>query len=149
MTRYEDVRRFFVDSRFSRSIASARGAVGAARAMSMTEMDPPSHTRIRRLAASAFSVPGVERLRPRTERIASMLADRLIAAGPPADLVEGFCAPLTFGAQCELLGVPETDRSAIRAQYATALSAYPGSTPEATHTAQLRLHACVRRVIED
>lgn len=146
-TRYGDVRGFFADSRLSRSVASARGVVGAARALSVTELDPPMHTRIRKLAAGAFSTEGVERLRPRIEQIARALLDGLTAAGPPADLAERFCAPLTFTAQCELLGVPEAYRPILRTWYPVALSSRPGSTPEAVQIGESQLYACTTQIL--
>jgi len=148
-TRYADVRRLLPHTQFSRSIASAaRGAPGPALAMSVTEMDPPMHTRIRRLVAGAFTARRIERLRPRIKQIARALLDGMIAAGPPADLVSRYAAPLTFEAQCEVLGVPAPYRGTIRA-WSVARSGQPGATPEKTQAAELRLHACVTQVLMD
>ncbi|MGH8906898.1 MAG: cytochrome P450 [Egibacteraceae bacterium] len=149
VTRYQDVRRFLLDPRFSRSIASAAlGPAGPASVMSVTEMDPPLHTRVRGLAADAFSVQGVERLRPRIQQVVNTLLDGLIAAGPPADLVARFCSPLTFAVQCELLGVPAAYRRAIRASSLVRFGP-PGPTPEEARAAELALYASVTQAIEE
>lgn len=116
--------------------------------MSVTEMDPPAHARVRRLVAGAFTARGIERLRARIERIADRLLDQLVAAGPPVDLVEWFCAPLAFAAQCEVLGVPVAHRSTIRT-WAVARSGQPGTAPETIQAAEFQLHAHVTRVITE
>jgi cytochrome P450 len=88
---------------------AADGLPGPAFARHMLAVDPPDHTRLRRLVAAAFSVRRVERLRPEIERIVSQLLDEIAAAGPDAvvDLVGTFAFPLPFTVICQLLGVPE------------------------------------------
>ena len=56
----------------------------------------------------------VEALRPRAQEIADGLVDRMLAEGPPAELVEGFALPLPVTVICELLGVPVEDRGEFR-----------------------------------
>ena len=78
----------------------------------MLSADPPDHTRLRRLAASAFTAGRVESLRPRVEE----LVDELIAglpAGEPVDIATRFAHTLPFTVICELLGVPEGIRDEI------------------------------------
>jgi cytochrome P450 len=65
---------------------------------------------LRRLVAKAFTVRRVEDLRPRVGQIADELIDRMVKAGPPADLVDEFAVPLPVIVICELLGVPARDR---------------------------------------
>jgi cytochrome P450 len=66
---YEQVRQVFTDQRFSRALATAPGrslqGIELSAAESIIAMDPPEHTRLRKLVASAFTVPRVEALRPR------------------------------------------------------------------------------------
>jgi cytochrome P450 len=50
---------------------------GPASVMSITELDPSLHTRVRSLVADAFSVQRVERLRPRIQQIAGAMLDDL------------------------------------------------------------------------
>ena len=129
VTRYEDVRSVLGDARFSRAATRVRdvpryheqahGTPG-----SLMDLDPPEHTRLRRLAAKAFTVRGVERLRPRTVEIAGELLDRMERSGAPADLIEHFALPLPGTVICELLGVPYAEQAAFR----TWLTCYTSTT---------------------
>ena len=84
---------------------------------SILSMDPPDHTRLRRLVASAFTVRRVERLRPRVRTLVAELLDDLAAAGAggePVDLIAAYAFPLPFIVISELLGMPEGDRLQLR-----------------------------------
>jgi cytochrome P450 len=106
------------DARFSRSLlVAANGHQSLAREMSVTEMDPPQHTRLRGLLSRALSPRQVERLRPAIERKADALLSGMLRSGSAADLSTAFSAPLAFAAQCDLLGVPEARRTALRARW--------------------------------
>ncbi|MFJ3672488.1 cytochrome P450 [Streptomyces sp. NPDC090106] len=72
----------------------------------MMEADPPEHTRLRRLAAAAFTPRRTAELAPRVEQIAHDLIDALAPAGV-TDLVEAYNAPLPATVIAELLGIPE------------------------------------------
>ncbi|PWK87871.1 cytochrome P450 [Lentzea atacamensis] len=113
LTRYDDVRLALGDPRFSLAQAAVRDTprmgpqrIGAI----LTDLDPPDHTRLRRLLAHAFTVRRVEQLRAGAERIAGELLDEMEKAGPPADLVTAYAVPLPGLMVCDLLGVPYTDR---------------------------------------
>ena len=83
----------------------------------MLEMEPPDHTRLRRLVAAAFGRGHVERLRPWVTGVADGLADRVADAGSdgsPVDLVSTYAEPLPVAVIAELLGVPEVDRPLLR-----------------------------------
>ncbi|MGB3438140.1 MAG: cytochrome P450 [Actinophytocola sp.] len=117
-TRYADVRTVLGDARFSRAAATGRdqprvrahvGPPG-----NIMSLDPPDHSRLRRLVMSAFTMRRVEALRPRAQEVADGLVDRMIADGAPAELVEGFALPLPITVICELLGVPVEDRRDFR-----------------------------------
>jgi cytochrome P450 len=112
-TRHADVRVVLGDSRFSRAAALGRDEPRSSPQKlerGILVMDPPEHTRVRRLVAKAFTARRVEQLRPRTERIAGVLLDGMVAAGPPADLVEHLATPLPIRVICDLLGVPVADQ---------------------------------------
>jgi len=109
--------------------AVAEGLPGPAFARHMLSVDPPDHTRLRGLAAAAFSRARVAALRPRVQAIVDDLLDELHSRGATVvDLVAGFAFPLPFIVISELLGVPEQDRAALGAWF-TALLA-PASAPE-------------------
>jgi cytochrome P450 len=76
-------------------------------------LDPPDHTRVRRLVATAFAPRRVEALRPRVQQIAGELLDE-IAGQDEADLIDAFAFPLPIIVICELLGVPATDQADFR-----------------------------------
>ena len=114
VTRFDDVRRVLIDPRFSRAEASKPGVadpgLGQASAGSILGMDPPEHTRLRRLVAGAFTARRVEALRPRVTSLVDELIDRMQTLPQPVDLVENFSLPLPVQVICELLGVPAADR---------------------------------------
>jgi cytochrome P450 len=107
------------------------GLPGPALARHMMNLDPPDHTRLRRLVARAFVPTRIAALDPAIERIADDLLDNLESAGPDSvvDLVEGFAYPLPFRVICELLGVHEDDRAHLRQAFRTLFQPWSGSPP--------------------
>jgi cytochrome P450 len=122
---YSEARQVVTDSRFSRARAVAAGTAlqgfEALAAGSLNGMDPPEHTRIRKLVASAFTAHRVEALRPRVTGIVSELIDSMRTGAQPADLVSTFALPLPVRVICELLGVPEADMEQFHAWSDTVL----------------------------
>jgi cytochrome P450 len=100
---------------FACSGVVAEGLPGPAFARHMLAVDPPDHTRLRRLVASAFSVRRIEALEVHVQAIVEDLLDAIEDRGPDAvvDLVASFAFPLPFTVICELLGVPEVGRAAF------------------------------------
>jgi cytochrome P450 len=94
----------------------AEGLPGPDFARHMLVVDPPDHTRLRRLVATAFTAQRVEALRPHVQAIIDDLLDGIAAQPPdtPIDLVASLAFPLPYTVICELLGVPEADRAALR-----------------------------------
>jgi cytochrome P450 len=81
------------------------------------EMEPPSHTRLRRLISTAFARGHVERLRPWVEDLAGRLVDELVersGGSEPVDVVSGMAEQLPVDVIAELLGVPQADRPLLR-----------------------------------
>lgn len=117
--RHEDVRAVQTDARFSRqaTVGSdvARTAPHPLQGGSIVEMDPPEHTRVRRIVSKAFTAKRVEALRPRAQEVVDALLDDLTKTDGPVDLVEGLCLPLPITMICEVLGVPYEDRSSFGA----------------------------------
>jgi cytochrome P450 len=107
----------------------AEGLPGPAFARHMLSVDPPDHTRLRRLASAAFTRRRMDALQPRVQAIVDQLLDGLAARGDTAvDLVKGFAFPLPFTVISELLGVPEEDRRKLGDWFTTLLA--PSSAPE-------------------
>jgi cytochrome P450 len=128
---YRAVRQTLNDPRLSREAANGPAASAVNQAASdprlLIGMDPPRHTRIRRLMATAFSPRLVERLQPRVQQLTDDLLAGMAGQDRPADLVQCLAEPLPIMVICELLGVPLADRTQIR-DWATKLmatTAYP------------------------
>ncbi|WP_326829168.1 cytochrome P450 [Streptosporangium sp. NBC_01810] len=73
-------------------------------------MDPPDHTRYRKLLTAQFTVRRMNQLEPRIHEITEERLDAMEKAGPPQDLVREFALPIPSLVICELLGVPYSDR---------------------------------------
>jgi len=77
---------------------------------SLLVTEPPDHTRYRKLVTRVFSARAVERLRARTEQIATELLDDIDRSlgrdAGPVDLVERYCGLLPVTVISEILGVP-------------------------------------------
>ncbi|QIX28733.1 cytochrome P450 [Nocardioides sp. JQ2195] len=94
--------------------AFAKAPTGPLTPPSLLVIEPPEHTRYRKLVTRVFTVRAVERLRARTEEIANGLLDEIAAnADRPVDLVESYCARLPVTVIAEILGVPEEDRATV------------------------------------
>jgi cytochrome P450 len=81
------------------------------------EMEPPDHTRLRRLISTAFARGHVERLRPWVEELAGRLVDDLVersGGSEPVDVLSGMAEQLPVDVIAELLGVPDADRPLLR-----------------------------------
>ena len=75
---------------------------------SMIDMDPPIHTRLRRLVSSAFTPGRVQSYRRAIQWRVGARLDALVAAGG-GDWVDQVAAPVPIGVICDILGVPEAD----------------------------------------
>lgn len=109
----------------------AEGLPGPAFSRHMLNVDPPNHTRLRRLVSPAFSARRVAALEPAIQAIATGLLDDLGPAEPDGvvDLVESYARPLPFAVIGELLGVPMGDRTELHDWFRTLLSPWAGDPP--------------------
>lgn len=73
-------------------------------------LDPPDHTRLRKLAQQAFAPRVVRALEPEIAATVDGLLDAMADAGS-ADLISGLAYPLPVAVICRLLGVPVADES--------------------------------------
>ncbi|MFE7124751.1 cytochrome P450 [Streptomyces sp. NPDC057617] len=119
VTRYDDVRQALADPRLSLDKRHAlpggyRGfALPPALDANLLNMDPPDHTRIRRLVTQSFTARRTQALREPIRRTADELLDAIAADGQ-ADLIASYAAPLPITVICELLGVPLGHRRDFR-----------------------------------
>jgi cytochrome P450 len=79
----------------------------------MLDLEPPDHTRLRRLVLKAFTPRTVEAMRPRIQAIVDGLLDAL-AGADEIDLIADYVEPLPVTVIAELLGIPEADRHHLR-----------------------------------
>ncbi|MGW6454713.1 cytochrome P450 family protein [Streptomyces sp. NPDC055078] len=125
VTRYADARQALADARLSKNPAHHAGPAhakgktgipGERKAELMTHLlniDPPDHTRLRRLVAKAFTPRRVAEFAPRVQELTDRLIDGFAAKGE-ADLIHEFAFPLPIYAICDLLGVPPEDQDDFR-----------------------------------
>ncbi|GHD86005.1 cytochrome P450 family protein [Streptomyces naganishii] len=115
---YEAGRAALADPRLSKDWGRASPSLPLGSVSSgyhMLRADPPDHTRLRRLVARQFTPRRVEELAPWVQKMTDELLDRMLAAPDGrADLVEALSFPLPISVICELLGVPDLDRSSFR-----------------------------------
>lgn len=121
VTRYAEVRAALADPRLHKEWAtklqppdSPADPVFGYLSVHLLNMDPPGHTRLRKLVTKAFTARRVAALRPRIEAITSSLLDEMGRADH-VDLIESFAFPLPITVICELVGVPAADRDRFQA----------------------------------
>ena len=81
-------------------------ATGVAEPPSMLVVDPPDHTRYRRLVGRAFTPRATAAFEPMIQRTADVLLDELELQDGPVDLIGTYAAQLPVLVIAELLGVP-------------------------------------------
>ncbi|MEU4063792.1 cytochrome P450 [Streptomyces wedmorensis] len=125
VTRYADARQALADQRLSKNPAhhdesphakGKTGIPGERKAELMTHLlniDPPDHTRLRRLVSKAFTPRRVAEFAPRVQELTDRLIDSFAEKGS-ADLIHEFAFPLPIYAICDLLGVPPEDQDDFR-----------------------------------
>jgi cytochrome P450 len=97
-------------------------------------LDPPDHTRLRKLVSKAFAPKVVNALQPEIRALVDGLLDRIAAEGR-FDVVEDFAYPLPVAVICRLLGVPIEDEpqfsraSALLAQSLDPFAQFTGELP--------------------
>jgi cytochrome P450 len=105
---FEVCARILRDPRFGHGDDGLQGAgLPPRRVRSFLVLDPPEHTRLRRLVSRAFTARLVERLRP---RVAAVVADLLAGLRGDVDLIAALAHPLPVIIISEMLGVPPSDQ---------------------------------------
>ncbi|TRW77890.1 cytochrome P450 [Mycolicibacterium sp. 018/SC-01/001] len=80
---------------------------------SLLSIEPPEHTRCRKMVSSVFTTRAVAALRDRVQGTADALLDRLEDRTGVVDVVDAYCAQLPVAVISDILGVPEADRQQI------------------------------------
>jgi cytochrome P450 len=81
--------------------------------LSMLDLDPPDHTRLRALVSKAFTPRSVAALEPHVAELVDAALHR-IASAEEVDLVQELAFPLPFQVISELLGMPDTEHDTLR-----------------------------------
>jgi cytochrome P450 len=119
VTRHEDVRRCLRDKRLGRNFRHLLTpeeigvppldprwqAFWDVERWSLLWLEPPDHTRIRKLVAAAFTPRSVEALREPAEELARRLLEPLAEAGS-MEVLYDYAQPYSIAVICRMLGVP-------------------------------------------
>lgn len=100
----------------------------------MIFMDPPEHSRLRKLLNKGFSPAAIEALRPQIEALVERMLERL-KPGMEIDLVSEFAYPMPVSVISEMMGVPETLHSSF-ADWSRAIALFRGSPNRTVEHAQ-------------
>jgi cytochrome P450 len=127
-------------------------ATGVAEPPSMLVVDPPDHTRFRRLVSRAFTPRATAAFEPVVQRTADSLLDALELRGGQVDLVQSYAAQLPVLVIAELLGVPTDRRTDFLRWGAAAAATLDPGLPFARYVAAERalraMHAFLREHFE-
>ncbi|QVQ54407.1 cytochrome P450 [Spiractinospora alimapuensis] len=146
VSRYEDVKAVLSDSRFVRNPDNVPGMkannltqafrqhsgineeFAVYTSSSLTQLDAPEHSRLRKLVSRAFTARRIAALRPSVERIAEDLLDALPshAENGVVDLLAHFAYPLPVTVIGELIGVPHRDRAVWKERSGAVLTTISG-----------------------
>jgi cytochrome P450 len=138
ITKYADARELLSSRDTSNSLARSESA--AAQPGFLVSLDPPDHTRIRRMLTGQFSMRRLTAMRPYIEQITTKLLDQMEAAGPPVDLMQVFALPLPSLVICELLGVPFEDQADFQRRSDTMLDVSVTSKQQAQNTLEMNAY---------
>jgi cholest-4-en-3-one 26-monooxygenase len=118
LTKYEDIVTVSMDSA---TFSSWRGGTNTHDLpedgltfirMIMLNMDPPQHTKYRRLVSKGFTPKIVQTMEPHVRTMANDIIDRVAARGE-CDFVTDIAAELPLQVILELMGVPAEDRNLV------------------------------------
>ncbi len=155
---YDAARQALGDPRISKDMLAAledngdvvaEGLPGPEFSRHMLNVDPPVHTRLRRLVSRAFVPSRVAALEQAVRDIAGNLLDELDGAGAGAtvDLVQGYAHPLPFSVIGELLGIPQADRPDLHAWFQVLLTGWAGEPPAEAVEASDKIVAYLRELV--
>ena len=130
LTRYEDVARALRGAEFARDIEAhvpvptdparqrrrerfQRRVVEGRAAKTILNLDPPDHTRLRRLVTLAFTPSAIERLRPRVQQLVDDVLDRAAERGS-MELVDELAFPVPFQVISDMLDLPTDHIDEVR-----------------------------------
>ncbi len=105
-------------------------------------MDPPEHTRLRKLLNTGFSAAAIEALRPQVE----IIVDQMLAPlqpGSEVELMNVFANPMPVRMILEMLGIPQDLRD-IFVEWSRAIAAFRGNPNRTVEEARAAQDALVQ-----
>ncbi|PID21783.1 cytochrome P450 [Sporosarcina sp. P3] len=124
---YEDVDAIF---RNSKEFSSVRKFHAPTPLRSILNMDPPEHTKLRKLVSKAFTPRALSKLGPRIEELSNELIQQALPSGK-IDVVNEYAYSLTINMLVNLLGVPEKDSELFKTWSADLLASPKDASDEA------------------
>ncbi len=156
ITGYEEARAALADPRLVKDPRKLRPdwephPVFGALTMHLLNLDPPDHTRLRRLVSKAFTPRRVTVLRPRVEQLTATLLDAAAARARArddgvVDLLDEFAFRLPVTVICELLGVPARDQDDFR-DWSAVIVADGGDDPQEWRAAATAMFGYFSRLL--
>ncbi|GLY69675.1 cytochrome P450 [Amycolatopsis taiwanensis] len=153
VTTYDLQREVLADNRFSIDRAGCMPpslAVGRKPVMmprSLVAMDPPEHTKWRRLIMRDLTPGKARALEPRIEAVTRKHLARMREQGPPVDLLPSLAFPVPSAIICELLGVPVADQDFF--QHQTHVRSSVHSTPDEVDEATIALTEYLAGIVDE
>ena len=99
--------------------------------LNVVMMNPPGHTRLRKLVSRAFTPRAVSSMREVSQRFAAELCDQVDDAGGQVEFVHEWARVLPLRVVCEMIGIPRVDVAQME-EWALGLTMASGvTTPEA------------------
>jgi cytochrome P450 len=120
ITRDKEARQVLTDMRFS-SDSRRPGYPMRRNYSALIRMDPPEHSRYRKMLMPEFAAPQMAKLRPVVEAITNRLLDQIVKGPLPVDLVTALARPLPSLVICHILGVPYDDHGFLQDRTTEAL----------------------------
>nr|CTQ91357.1 putative cytochrome P450 hydroxylase [Kibdelosporangium sp. MJ126-NF4] len=112
----------------------------------LTGIDPPEHTRYRKLLTGKFTTRRMSLLADRIEEVTLEHLDAMALQGPPVDLVKVFAQPVPAVMICELLGVPYVHRETFQ-RHALVLAS-PDTSPEEMYGAYTGVQEYLQELVK-
>lgn len=142
-----EVREAFSDPERFTSVPPSNLEDQRAYAIPLVGMDPPSHTRMRKLVTSAFTARRIKGMQPSIDKLVSSMLDDIEMAGPPADIVADLAYPLPLEVIFSMLGgIPDGIRADLR-KWTEIFTSLDSSSFESIGRAVEDFHACMRNLI--
>jgi HAD superfamily hydrolase (TIGR01509 family) len=149
-TRYADCREVLRDSEFLKvteyqaldfATAEPVPPPPAGTVLPLAFIDPPDHTRIRKVMNAGFTRRRVDELRPWLRGLAGEVVEKALSP-EPVDIVEAISYPLAMHVICDLVGVPTGARDAFRSLMRDAAVLFePALPPDRTYDAVVAIRA--------